>query len=84
VPVLIAGEPHGNLYLTGKQDGAEFTADHEEAVGLPAKFAGVASDHAQRSPGPGKAPGRTVGRAELLDGNADRRPLGVRAGSLTQ
>jgi hypothetical protein len=54
VPVLIAGEPHGNLYLTGKQAGAEFTADHEEAVGLPAKFAGVASDHAQRSPGSGK------------------------------
>ncbi len=54
MPVLIAEEPYGNLYLTGKQDGAELTADHEEAVGLPAEFAGVAIDHAQRNPGSGK------------------------------
>ena len=34
VPVLIAGQPFGNLYLTDKQDGAEFTEDDEEAVVL--------------------------------------------------
>ena len=47
VPVLIAGQPFGNLYLTDKQDGAEFTEDDEEAVVLLAEFAGVAIDHAR-------------------------------------
>jgi GAF domain-containing protein len=47
-PVLIAGEPYGNLYLTDKQDGAEFTKDDEEAIVLLAEFAAAAIDHARR------------------------------------
>jgi signal transduction histidine kinase len=48
VPILIRGEPYGNLYLTEKQDAAEFTAEDEEAAILLADFAGLAIDHARR------------------------------------
>ena len=51
VPVLIAGEPYGNLYLTDKLDGAEFSEGDEEAVVLLAEFAGVAIDRARRDNG---------------------------------
>jgi signal transduction histidine kinase len=51
VPLLVDGEPYGNLYLTDKQDAAEFTAEDEEAVVLLAEFAGVAIDHARRYTG---------------------------------
>jgi len=59
VPILISGEPYGNLYLTDKQSAAEFTAEDEEAVVLLAEFAGVAIDHARRFTGSEKP------RAEL-------------------
>jgi len=49
VPVLVGGEPYGNLYLTDKQSAPEFTAEDEEAVVLLAEFAGVAIDHARAS-----------------------------------
>ena len=48
VPILIRGEPYGNLYLTEKQGAPEFTEDDEEAAILLADFAGVAIDHARR------------------------------------
>ena len=48
VPVLVAGEPFGNLYLTEKSGGGEFTEDDEQAVVRLADLAGVAIDHAQR------------------------------------
>ncbi|HTX09201.1 MAG TPA: GAF domain-containing sensor histidine kinase [Solirubrobacteraceae bacterium] len=48
VPILVAGEPFGNLYLTEKADGAEFTDEDEQAVARLADLAGVAIDHAQR------------------------------------
>lgn len=51
VPVLIAGEPYGNLYLAEKRDGAEFSEADEEAVMMLADFAGVAIDHASRYTG---------------------------------
>jgi signal transduction histidine kinase len=51
VPVLVAGEPFGNLYVTEKQDGSEFTHADEEALVLLAEFAGVAIDHARRYSG---------------------------------
>ena len=51
VPLLVGGEPYGNLYLTDKQDAAEFTAEDEEAVVMLAEFAGVAIDHAHRYTG---------------------------------
>jgi GAF domain-containing protein len=53
VPVLVAGEPYGNLYLTDKQDGTEFTEDDEEAVVLLADFAGVAIERGRQVNGPG-------------------------------
>ena len=51
VPILVGGKPYGNLYLTEKAGGAEFTDADEEAVALLAEFAGVAIDHAGRFTG---------------------------------
>jgi len=48
VPIVAAGQPFGNLYLTEKQNAAEFDQDDEEAAVLLADFAGVAIDHARR------------------------------------
>ena len=50
----VDGQPYGNLYLTDKQDGPEFTEDDKEAVALLAEFAGVAVDRARRYTGSGK------------------------------
>ncbi len=47
VPVVVRGEVFGNLYLTDKRDGAEFTdTDEELAIGLAAA-AGVAIENAR-------------------------------------
>jgi GAF domain-containing protein len=51
VPILIGEEPFGNLYLTEKAGGAEFSAEDEQAVMVLAEFAGVAVDHARRYTG---------------------------------
>jgi signal transduction histidine kinase len=51
VPVLIAGAPYGNLYLTDKAGGEPFTERDERALTLLADFAGVAIDHARRFTG---------------------------------
>ena len=51
VPILVGGEPYGNLYLTEKAGGADFTQEDEDAVVLLAEFAGVAIDHAGRYTG---------------------------------
>jgi signal transduction histidine kinase len=48
VPLLVAGQPFGNLYLTEKAGGDGFTEEDEEAVVRLADLAGVAIDHAQR------------------------------------
>jgi two-component system, NarL family, sensor histidine kinase DevS len=51
VPILVDGEPYGNLYLTEKEDEEEFSPADEEAVLVLADFAGVAIDHARRYTG---------------------------------
>jgi len=51
VPILVGGTPFGNLYLTEKAGGAQFTDADEQAVGVLAEFAGVAIDHARRYTG---------------------------------
>ncbi len=51
VPVLIDGTPFGNLYLTEKQGGEQFTDADEEAVLMLAELAGFAIDHARRYTG---------------------------------
>ncbi|MGH2894658.1 MAG: sensor histidine kinase [Solirubrobacteraceae bacterium] len=48
VPIVVRGEPFGNLYLTEKEGAPEFTEDDEQATVLLADFAGVAIDHARR------------------------------------
>lgn len=48
VPVLVAGEPYGNLYLTEKPNCEQFTEKDERALVRLAALAGVAIDHAQR------------------------------------
>lgn len=48
VPVLIGDQPYGNLYLTEKEGGAQFTENDEENVVTLAAFAALAIDHARR------------------------------------
>jgi signal transduction histidine kinase len=51
VPIVVGGQPFGNLYLTEKQGAREFSAEDQEAAVLLAEFAGVAIDHARRYAG---------------------------------
>jgi two-component system, NarL family, sensor histidine kinase DevS len=51
VPILIDGEPYGNLYLTEKAGGSEFSEADERAVVILAEYAAVAIDHARRYAG---------------------------------
>ncbi len=51
VPILVGDRPYGNLYLTEKVGGGEFSQDDEHAVMVLAEFAGVAVDHANRYTG---------------------------------
>ena len=51
VPILVDGAPFGNLYLTEKAGGVEFSDADEQAAVVLAEFAGVAIDHARRYTG---------------------------------
>jgi signal transduction histidine kinase len=50
-PILVRGLPYGNLYLTEKASGTQFSAEDEEALTVLAELAGVAIDHARRYTG---------------------------------
>jgi signal transduction histidine kinase len=47
VPVHVRGEVFGNLYLTQKRDGSEFTAEDESVVSALGAAAGVAIENAR-------------------------------------
>ncbi len=47
VPILLRGVAYGNLYLSEKEDGGEFTDDDEELVSLLAAQAAVAIENAR-------------------------------------
>jgi len=47
MPILLRGEPLGNLYLTEKQGGAEFTQDDAEALETLAAQAAIAIENAR-------------------------------------
>jgi signal transduction histidine kinase len=51
VPILIDDTPFGNLYLTEKQNGEQFSDIDEEAVAMLSELAGFAIDHARRYTG---------------------------------
>ncbi|MGO9489252.1 MAG: GAF domain-containing protein [Solirubrobacteraceae bacterium] len=51
VPILLGGLPFGNLYLTEKAGGEQFSQADQDAVAVLADFAGVAIDHANRYTG---------------------------------
>jgi two-component system, NarL family, sensor histidine kinase DevS len=48
VPIFIADEHFGSLYLTEKHGGEQFTDDDEATLVLLAAFAGLAIDHTRR------------------------------------
>ncbi len=50
-PIIVRGLPYGNLYLTEKAGGAQFSAEDQEALTVLAELAGVAIDHARRYTG---------------------------------
>ena len=54
VPVLVGGEPFGNLYLTEKVECEPFTDADEEAATMLARIAGVAIENARRYTGVSK------------------------------
>jgi signal transduction histidine kinase len=47
VPIVVRGEGWGNLYLTEKEGGGEFTQEDEEAVVILAQWAATAIDNAR-------------------------------------
>jgi signal transduction histidine kinase len=47
VPILLRGVAYGNLYLTEKENGEDFTEDDQEAVSLLASQAAVAIENAR-------------------------------------
>jgi len=47
VPILLRGVAYGNLYLTEKEEGADFTVEDEEVVTLLASQAAVAIENAR-------------------------------------
>ncbi|HEY7602927.1 MAG TPA: GAF domain-containing protein [Gaiellaceae bacterium] len=47
VPILLRGVAYGNLYLSEKEDGGDFTAEDEEVVTLLAAQAAVAIENAR-------------------------------------
>ena len=47
VPILLRGVAYGNLYLTEKEDGADFTEEDEEVLTLLASQAAVAIENAR-------------------------------------
>jgi signal transduction histidine kinase len=51
VPVVVRGQPFGNLYLADKSGGGQFSEQDAQIVELLAGFAGVAIDHARRYTG---------------------------------
>jgi signal transduction histidine kinase len=51
VPILVGGIPYGNLYLTEKAGGLDFSEEDEQAVLVIAELAGIAIEHARRFTG---------------------------------
>ncbi len=47
VPIMLDGEAWGNLYLTEKQGGAEFTEADQDAVAVLAQWAAIAIENAR-------------------------------------
>ncbi|MFZ0381687.1 MAG: GAF domain-containing sensor histidine kinase [Solirubrobacteraceae bacterium] len=47
VPIVVRGQAWGNLYLTEKEGGGEFTEEDEEAVVILAQWAATAIDNAR-------------------------------------
>jgi len=70
VPILIRGQAWGNLYLTEKRAGAEFTEADEEAAVVLAQWAATAIENA-----------RLYATSELRRAQAERAVLGLRAAS---
>lgn len=68
VPVLIRGQAWGNLYLTEKEGGREFTDADEEAAVVLAQWAGTAIENA-----------RLYEASERRREEAERAVLGLRA-----
>ena len=68
VPILIRGEAWGNLYLTEKPGGGEFTEEDEEAVLVLAQWAATAIQNAE-----------LYKSSERRRGEAERAVLGLRA-----
>jgi signal transduction histidine kinase len=85
VPILIDGRAWGNLYLTEKAGGAEFTADDEESAVVLADWAAIAIDNArlfrvlETTTEVGRALGGETDLGRVLDLVASRAQVLLRA-----
>jgi signal transduction histidine kinase len=70
VPLLVAGKPFGNLYLTDKRRGEQFTTADEQVAMRLAELAGMAIDHARRHGGVENQPSQLTRTVDALDANA--------------
>jgi hypothetical protein len=73
VPIVIRGAVWGNLYLTEKEGGGEFTADDEEAAVILADWAGHGDR--ERPPLPGQRTPANGARAGAARPGGDARHL---------
>lgn len=71
VPILIDGAPYGNLYLTEKEDGSEFSDDDEAAVMALSEYAAVAIVHARSYSGVEKERASLAQTVEALRATTD-------------
>ena len=73
VPILLRGVAYGNLYLTEKQGGEDFTSEDEELVTCSRAQAAVAIENARlyESATPGR-PARVADRDRERAGGRDR------------
>lgn len=67
VPVLVAGEPYGNLYLTEKREARQFDEDDEAGLVALAELAGIAIDRARRFTGSEQRRGELQRTVDALD-----------------
>jgi signal transduction histidine kinase len=85
VPILIDGRAWGNLYLTEKAGGAEFSADDEESAVVLADWAAIAIDNArlfrvlETTTEIGRALGGETDLGRVLDLVASRAQILLRA-----
>jgi len=78
VPIVIAGSPWGNLYLTDKEGGSEFDETDQQAATVLAAWAAIAIEHARALADAEQRQARARADAAAARGDAGDRGRGRR------